>query len=88
MVLIDESIMIDRCVSCGFIWLDADEFPAVAAYVLRMTGKGTVPLDVEELLRTPGQLEARLSVGKNLSAHPTTAAVIDIVVGILSSIFS
>jgi Zn-finger nucleic acid-binding protein len=34
----DSQIMIDRCDTCGFLWLDAGEFEAVTAYIARLGG--------------------------------------------------
>lgn len=50
---IDEWVIIDRCKACGFVWVDVDEWPAVARHILLEFGGGSIPRNMETLLHDP-----------------------------------
>jgi Zn-finger nucleic acid-binding protein len=87
LISVEGAILIDRCERCGFIWLDHGELAGVSQFVSRISRGSPLPGDVEELLGNPDQLRQRFSFGAKISSNPTRAAIIDIVIGLLSSLF-
>lgn len=58
-IFIDDSVLVDRCDVCGFVWLDEGELPAVAAWMNRHGGTLKTPQDVGEILGDEKEVHRR-----------------------------
>jgi Zn-finger nucleic acid-binding protein len=86
--LVANSIMIDRCDACGFLWLDSGEFPAVTEYVRSVVGARRIPHEVERLLHDPAALRRKLSESADVSASGIAIEVAGAVMSALGSLLS
>jgi Zn-finger nucleic acid-binding protein len=84
-IRIGETVTIDRCQACGFVWLDAGELPAVVEFVHRLARGWSLPEDVEALLTSPGELAKRIALQPRTGA--AGLAIAEIIGAILAGLF-
>jgi Zn-finger nucleic acid-binding protein len=84
-ISIDGSVIFDRCLSCGMIWIDDGELPAVVGYVARLTGSGVLPANLEALLHDPEELKKQ--VVKFRQNRRVAASVVELLVYVIAGLF-
>lgn len=77
------TIMVDRCGSCGFLWLDANEFESVATYLKNMAGSRPLPSNVDAMLHDPAAIRQQI-----VSPSLRTWVIIDLVAATLATLLS
>lgn len=83
-------ILIDRCLGCGFVWVDAGELGHVVEFAARLVrSSGAIPREFEELMHDPESLRRAAAgsargAGRGAGDHPLTLLeLVCVVVGSL-----
>jgi Zn-finger nucleic acid-binding protein len=90
-IVIDKRTVIDRCTSCGLIWLDPGELGALAAYLKRHLGGARPPRQIEEMLGDPSRIVQAVDRGTIRTGEWDgwdTWCAAEIVVALISWLFS
>lgn len=73
-------VIVDRCEACDFLWVDRDEFGALARFVLDHYERGSIPRDVQRVLHDRAafiERAARATPGGNRWKYEWYEAIFD-----------
>lgn len=90
-IVIDPATLIDRCLTCGLVWLDEKELPRVAAYVKELMGHRRMPPNLDELLGNREALQraaAAPSMGRQAAEILGEPFVLAVLLELLGGLFS
>ena len=83
-IIVNRNVMFERCEKCGFVWLDAQELEALAAYLKTAIGDRAVPPRVEAVIGDPVALRKATESRASRAGEFAALAIFEIVFAWLS----